>query len=186
MLLPLLLSLAVPAQAAPLRVGTYSYPRYDRRVALGPIAALVGRIAGRPAEIVLLPTPTALAEALCKGEVDVAMTNLGAFVEVRDCPNLRAVAVLDTPPPVLDRYRGILLVRRETGIDTLDALGKRASGLRYSEVLPGSTSGGLVQAEALRSAGSAPSAVAARRLVLDGVTTAEEAVRSSRSEAADA
>ena len=164
MLLSLLLSLAAPAQATPLRVGTYSYPRYDRRIALGPIAALAGRIAGRPAEIVLLPTPTALAEALCRGEVDVAMTNLGAFVEVRDCPNLRAIAVLDMPPPVLDRYRGVLLVRRETGIDTLDTLGKRASGLRYSEVLPGSTSGGLVQAEALRSAGSAPSAFAARRM----------------------
>lgn len=44
--------------------------------------------------------------------------------------------------------------RRDTGVSSLTELEARASGLRYSEVLPGSTSGALVQADALRSIGA--------------------------------
>ncbi|MET4685230.1 phosphate/phosphite/phosphonate ABC transporter substrate-binding protein [Brevundimonas faecalis] len=157
MLLMLLAVLAAPQDASPaLRVGTYSYPQYDREAALAPLARAVEQVAGRPAHVVLLDTPDALADAMCRGEVDVAMTNLGAFVKMRECPRLQAVAVLDTPPGVLDRYRGVLLTRRDTAIADLTELASRARDLRYSEVLPGSTSGALVQAEALGSVGIAP------------------------------
>jgi len=163
MILTLFAAWASPVETPPaLRVGTYLYPRYDRSVALAPLAALVERASGRPAEVRLLDTPEALAKALCRGEIDIAMTNLGAFVEARSCPDVRPIAVLSTPPAVLDRYRGVLLVRRDSGLSSLDALGARTGDLRYTEVLPGSTSGALVQAAALRSTGRVP-AFATRR-----------------------
>lgn len=115
---------------------------------------MIGRISGRPTQILLLDTPDALAEAMCNGDVDVAMTNLGAYVQIRECPGAEAIAVLDTPAAVLERYRGVLLARRDTGVSSLPELKTRAGGLRYSEVLPGSTSGALVQADALRSIGA--------------------------------
>jgi ABC-type phosphate/phosphonate transport system substrate-binding protein len=164
MLLTLLAALASPPEPLPaLRVATYSYPRYDRRIALEPLAQTVARVSGRQAEIILLDTPDALAKAMCDGSVDVAMTNLGAFVAMRDCSQVEAVAVLDTPEAVLERYRGVLLVRGDAGLETLSELKAAAGRLRYSEVLPGSTSGALVQADALRTVGVRASDFAARR-----------------------
>lgn len=132
-------------------------PRYDRTAALAPLAALIEHTSGRPTRIVLLDTPDALADAMCNGDIDVAMTNLGAFVNIRECPGIEAIAVLDSPPAVLDRYRGVLLARRDSRVATLANLHARAGGLRYAEVLPGSTSGALVQAAALRSVRTRPS-----------------------------
>jgi phosphonate transport system substrate-binding protein len=145
-----------PEEPPAVRVGTYSYPRYDRRIALEPLAAMIERVSGRPTRIILLDTPDALAEAVCAGEVDVAMTNLGAFVKMEKCAGVTPIAVLDPPFSVLDRYRGVLLAQRADAV-TLGTLKARARHLRYSEVLPGSTSGALVQAHALRALGVAPS-----------------------------
>lgn len=163
MLFAFLVVLAAQAEPQAVTVATYDYPRFDRRVALEPLAALVERDSGRPARIVLLPTPEALAKALCAGEVDVAMTNLGAFVQLRDCPGVAPAAVLDSPAEVLDGYRGVLLARQGTELTSLAAVGRRAKGIRYSEVLPGSTSGALVQADALRSVRIARASFAAVR-----------------------
>lgn len=144
-----LAALAQPVPT-PIVVATYAYPRFDRTVALAPLAGLVERQAGRPARIVLLDTPDALAKAVCAGEVDVAMTNLGAFVEARSCEGVSPLAVLDTPPEVLDRYRGVLLGHRDRAPESVATLAGAAPQMRYSEVLPGSTSGALVQRDALR------------------------------------
>ena len=124
---------------------------------------MIGRISGRPTQILLLVTPDALAEAMCNGDVDVAMTNLGAYVQIRECSGTEAIAVLDAPVPVLEGYRGVLLARRDAGVSNLAELKSRAGGLRYSEVLPGSTSGALVQADALRSIGAHASSFMALR-----------------------
>lgn len=157
MFLTLLAAATLQIPPDTLRVGTYDYPQFDRTVALQPLAELVERQTGRPVQVVLLDTPTRLSKALCDGEIDVAMTNLGGFVQVRACPNIRPIAVLDTPPAVLARYRGILLTRRDTGAASLAALKRTANKLTYGEVLPGSTSGALVQAAALRTVGISPS-----------------------------
>lgn len=157
MFLTLLAAATMQIPPETLRVGTYHYPRFDRTVALRPLADLVERQTGRPVQVVLLDTPSRLSKALCDGEIDVAMTNLGGFVQVRDCPNVRPIAVLDTPPAVLERYRGILLVRRDTRAASLAALKRRTHKLTYGEVLPGSTSGALVQAAALHMVGISPS-----------------------------
>lgn len=158
----LCLLLACPTPDPPLVVASYSYPAFDRSVALAPMADVVGHVTGRPVRIVLFDTPDDLSDAVCAGQVDVAMTNLGAWVTMRDCAGVDAIAVLDTPPAVLDRYRGVLLARTDTGISDLTDLSARMETLRYSEVLPGSTSGALVQAAKLHELGVTPARFAAR------------------------
>lgn len=157
MLFSILAATAMSAETSALRVGTYSYPRYDRIEALQPLADLVEHETGRRVDIVLLSTPSLLSKAVCEGEVDVAMMNLAAFVQVRECPDAQPIAVLDTPATVLEKYRGVLVTRRDRRLAKFSALKKRAASLRYSEVLPGSTSGALVQANALRALGLTPS-----------------------------
>lgn len=158
----LCLLLTHSAPEPPLVVASYSYPAFDRSIALAPMADVVGHATGRPVRVVLFDTPDDLSEAVCSGQVDVAMTNLGAWVTMRDCADVDAIAILDAPPAVLDRYRGVLLTRTNTGISDLADLSARMETLRYSEVLPGSTSGALVQAARLRELGVTPDHFAAR------------------------
>lgn len=148
-----LLGAATAASAhPPLRLATYAYPAYDRRAAMAPLARLVERASGRPVIMALFSTPDALATAVRRGEVDLAVTNLAVFARIADLPEARAIAVLAPPPATLERYRGVLLARQDLPA-TLEGLQPVASQLRYVEVLPGSTSGALVQAAALRRAG---------------------------------
>lgn len=137
----------------PLRLATYAYPDFDRRAALAPLARTVEKVSGRPVLVELFPTPDALATAVRQGHADLAVTNLAAFTQVAGLPAAKAIAVLAPPPATLERYRGLLLARRDGGPASLSALRPLVSRLRYVEVLPGSTSGALVQAEALRSIG---------------------------------
>ena len=148
--------LAAAAPPPPLKVATYAYPKYDRAAALKPMADQLGAAQGRETHVVLLETPDALAQAIAAGEVDVAMTNLAAYLAVQADPKVQAAAVLDVPPATAGRYRGVLVARRDSGIAAMSDLPAKAAGLRYAEVLPGSTSGALVQAAALRQAGVAP------------------------------
>ncbi|OHD09255.1 phosphate/phosphite/phosphonate ABC transporter substrate-binding protein [Sphingopyxis sp. RIFCSPHIGHO2_12_FULL_65_19] len=152
-----------PAADAPLVVASYLYPGVDRHAALVPLADRVARAAKRPVRIELFGNPDALSQAVCDGRVDVAMTNLGAYVTMRDCPAVAAVAVLDVPPAMLEKYRGVLLTRADTGIAGLGDLVAKAAEIRYSEVLPGSTSGALVQAAELRTLGLSPGRFAETR-----------------------
>ena len=156
-MIALLLAAQLAAAAPPpLKVATYAYPKYDRAAALKPMADQLGAALGRETQVVLLETPDALAQALRAGEVDVAMTNLAAYLAARSDPKVQAVAVLDVPAATAGRYRGVLLARRQAGVAAMAELPAKAAGLRYAEVLPGSTSGALVQAAALRDVGVTP------------------------------
>lgn len=144
----------------PLRLATYAYPAYDREQALAGLAALIRDETGRPVTTTLYPTPDALAQAIRDGRVDVAMTNLAAFLAVADAPAVQPLATLDAPAATLDGYRGVLLARREAGVRALADLPGAARTLRYVETLPGSTSGALVQRGAFRAMGFDPDAFA--------------------------
>jgi len=159
----LLLLAPEPRPLEPLTLATYAYPAYDRAAALEPMRELLARRLGRPVEVRLFPTPERLAEALADGRADVAMTNLAAYARVGRRPEVRAVAVLDVPAATLERYRGVLLARRATGLTSAAGAAARAGSLRLSEVMPGSTSGGLVQAGRLRRIDGLPARFADRR-----------------------
>lgn len=158
-MLAIVLGLAAAAPA-PIVVATYAYPAYDRRQALAPLAAEIGATLGRPVETILYPSPDALRDAIRAGKVDFAMTNLSAYAGVAGEARVRAIAVLDAPAATLARYRGVLLARRAAGLDAIGDLPGRSADLRYAEVLPGSTSGGMVQASRLRDLGIGPEAFA--------------------------
>lgn len=161
-MLAIAIGLAATAVApAPVVIATYAYPAYDRRQALAPLAAEIGAVLKRPVETVLYPSPDALRDAIRAGKVDFAMTNLSAYAGVAGEARVRAIAVLDAPAATLDRYRGVLLARRGAGVGSMESLPAVAARLRYAEVLPGSTSGAMVQAARLRALGTNPEAFAA-------------------------
>lgn len=144
----LALSAAAPAQMARPRtavVATYAYAKYDRAAALQPLADRLAAELGQPVTVRLLESPRALVQALREGSVDVAVTNTFVYLAVRAQPQLQAAAVFEVPAATLDAYRGVLLARRDGKAADLAALKRNAGALRYTQVIPGSTSGGLVQ-----------------------------------------
>ncbi|WP_269716038.1 phosphate/phosphite/phosphonate ABC transporter substrate-binding protein [Caulobacter sp. NIBR2454] len=133
------------AEPRALTLATYHYARYDRAAALAPMAEHLSHALRRPVTVQVLASPDALAAAIREGKVDVAVTNLSAYLSSAKAPAARPVAMFDVPPATLDAYRGVLLTR--AGVDL------KASGLRYIRVIPGSTSGALVQAAWLKDRG---------------------------------
>ncbi|NNM75381.1 PhnD/SsuA/transferrin family substrate-binding protein [Sphingomonas sp. ID1715] len=161
-MLALALALAAAAPDGPVRLATYHYPRYDRAKALEPLRVLLQQRLSRPVIVEVLATPDALRDAVRAGTVDIAMTNLSSYLGMAGTRRLDAVAVLDVPAATLERYRGVLLARKEAGVEAPAALPARAGALRYAEVLPGSTSGALVQSIYLRSLSTDPARFAVR------------------------
>ena len=82
LVLACLFAVLAPAAASqeaarkPWVVATYAYPQRDRAAAIQPLAEYLRERGGHAAEVRVLPSPTALVEALRKGEVDVAVPNL--------------------------------------------------------------------------------------------------------------
>lgn len=153
---------AVAGDPPPLVLATYAYAKYDRAAALRPLAEHLATRLGAQVDVVVHESPRALAEAIRAGRVDLAATNTFVFLAVRDDPTVHAGAVFDVPAESLDGYRGVLVARRER-VPDMAALLQDAFALRYAQVLPGSTSGGLVQDLYLASLGVAPSRLADRR-----------------------
>lgn len=142
----LLLGLCAPARAGDdaAVLATYAYARYDRAAALAPLAAQLQRALGKPVTVRVLESPRALAAALRDGSVDMAVTNTFVYLAVRDDSAIRALAAFAVPAETLDTYRGVLLARAGT-VSDVAGLRTAAPPLRYAQVIPGSTSGGLVQ-----------------------------------------
>ena len=160
----LALCIAAQAQAATPRaavIATYAYAKYDRAAALQPLADQLAAELGQPVAVRLLESPRALVQALREGTVDVAVTNTFVYLAVRAQPRLQAVGVFHVPAATLDAYRGVLLARRDGKAADLVALRRNAGTLRYAQVIPGSTSGGLVQDLFLAAQGVDPAGFAA-------------------------
>lgn len=147
--------------AQTLVLATYAYPKYDRAAALRPLAGHLSARLETPVDVVVHESPQALADAILAGRVDVAVTNTFAFLAVRKDAAVRAVAAFDVPGTTPAGYRGVLVARRERAPDTA-TLVRDAARLRYAQVIPGSTSGGLVQDLHLATLGLSPSRFAER------------------------
>ncbi|WP_369058658.1 PhnD/SsuA/transferrin family substrate-binding protein [Caulobacter sp. 73W] len=140
-----LVATGAAGEPRPLAFATYHYARYDRAMALTPMAEHLSHALGRKVTVQVLESPDALAAAIREGKVDVAVTNLSAYLGSAQAPATRPVAMFDVPPATLDAYRGVLLAR--VGVDL------KTPGLRYVRVIPGSTSGALVQAPWVKTRG---------------------------------
>lgn len=151
----LLMPLTVLAsQPRPLVVATYAYPQRDRAAAIAPLADYLGERFSRPAEVRVLPSPTALVAAMQAGEVDVAVPNLyGYLLATGSGSTLVALPVPDVPPAQAQRYRAVIVARVPM---TMPQLAARANGLQLALVGPDSASGGVVPVAGLRAAGIEP------------------------------
>lgn len=151
-LLPLLL-LSLPAAAraddAPLVVGTYAYPARDRAAAIAPLTDYVSTVAGRPTQLRLWPSPSALVAGFRAGEADVIVPNLHAYLQARDVAV--TLPVPDVPAEQAARYRAVIVARAVDALDALDV--ERAASLRLALVGEDSASGGFVPLARLRGAG---------------------------------
>jgi phosphonate transport system substrate-binding protein len=149
LLVPLLAS---ATQAAPWVVGTYAYPQRDRAAAIQPLADYLGRRGGHPVRVVVLPSPTALVDAVRQGQVDVAVPNLHGYLQARPgTGDIRSLPVPDVPAAQADRYRAVLAARGD--IDSVQALQRRSRRLRLALVGPDSASGGFVPVAGLQAMG---------------------------------
>ncbi|UNK58250.1 PhnD/SsuA/transferrin family substrate-binding protein [Pseudoxanthomonas daejeonensis] len=138
-------------------VATYAYPQRDRAAAIQPLADYLGSRGGHPVRVVVLPSPTALVEALHAGRVDVAVPNLHAYLQARPgAGDVVALPVPDVPAAQADRYRAVLVAR--AGIDSVAALQRQAGELRLVLVGRDSASGGFVPTTGLREMGLDPRA----------------------------
>ncbi|AKC86245.1 hypothetical protein WQ53_05100 [Pseudoxanthomonas suwonensis] len=146
---------ATAGEVAPWVVATYAYPQRDRAAAVQPLADYLARRGQHPVQVRVLPSPTALVEALRDGQVDVAVPNLHGYLQARRGPGgVATLPVPDVPAAQADRYRAVLVARDE--VDSIEALQHRAGRLRLVLVGRDSASGGFVPAQRLHELGLRP------------------------------
>lgn len=132
-------------------VATYAYPERDRAASIRPLAEYLGTQLQRSVEVRVLPSPTALIDAMQAGQVDVAVPNLyGYLLATREPGPLQALPVPDVPPVQAQRYRSVIVARQPM---TMQQLAARAGQLRLGLVGRDSASGGFVPLSGLRQAG---------------------------------
>ena len=151
--LALLLASSMAAVGAePWTVATYAYPARDRAAAIRPLANYLADRSGHPVQVRVLASPTALVEALRKGEVDVAVPNLHGYLQARPgSDDIVALPVPAVPAEQADRYRAVIVTRAD--IASIEILERRAGQLRLVLVGRDSASGGFVPAGQLRARG---------------------------------
>lgn len=148
-------ALATAGEVGPWVVATYAYPQRDRAAAVQPLADYLARRGRHPVQVRVLPSPTALVEALRDGQVDVAVPNLHGYLQAqKGLGSVVALPVPDVPAAQADRYRAVLLAREE--VDSIEALQRQAGRLRLVLVGRDSASGGFVPAQRLQELGLRP------------------------------
>lgn len=166
----------------PLVVATYAYPQRDRVAAISPLADYLAGRSGRPVDVLLLPSPSALVEAMRKGDVDVAVPNLHGYLQARQWrERIEPLPVPDVPQAQAARYRAVLVARGPASVEEL----KRAAGrLRLVLVGEDSASGGFVPVRYLREQGMAPETAFAGVAYAGSHAAALQAVAEGRADVA--
>ncbi len=135
-------------------VATYAYPERDRIAAIQPLADYLAKRGRHPVQVKLFPSPTALAQAMREGQVDVAVPNLHGYLQARrDIPQVTTLPVPQVPALQADRYRAVLVARDAESLAEVKA---KAGQLRLMLVGRDSASGGFVPVRYLRSQGLDP------------------------------
>ena len=184
--LSLLYAVPVHARQAPPRawvIATYAYPQRDRVAAIQPLADYLGLRARHPVRVRLFDSPTALVDALRRGEVDVAVPNLHGYLQARRASEpLTTLPVPQVPALQADRYRAVLVGRQ--GLEAPGELERQARTLRLVLVGRDSASGGFVPVRELRRRGLEPTTAFAHLAYAGSHAAALEAVASGRADVA--
>ena len=182
-LLSVLPAWAREAQPRAWVIATYAYPQRDRAAAIQPLADYLGLRARHPVQVRVFDSPTALVEALRRGEADVAVPNLHGYLQAR-----RAIEPLTTLPvpqvPALQagRYRTVLVAR--AGLEAPGELERQAGTLRLVLVGRDSASGGLVPVRELRRRGLEPTKAFAHLAYAGSHAAALDALTSGQADVA--
>ena len=174
------------AQQAPPRawvIATYAYPQRDRAAAIQPLADYLGLRARHPVRIRLFDSPTALVDALRRGDVDVAVPNLHGYLQARRASEpLTVLPVPQVPALQADRYRAVLIARQ--GLEAPGELERQAQTLRLVLVGRDSASGGFVPVRELRRRGLEPTTAFAHLAYVGSHAAALGAVASGEADVA--
>lgn len=182
-LLSMLPTRAEEAVPRPWVVATYAYPQRDRAAAIQPLADYLGMRARHSVQIRLFDSPTALVEALRRGEVDVAVPNLHGYLQARRASEpLTTLPVPQVPTLQADRYRAVLVAR--AGLEAPGELERQAERLRLVLVGRDSASGGFVPVRELRRRGLEPGTAFAHLAYAGSHAAALDAVASGRADVA--
>ena len=185
--LALLLALAIlPAFAKDVRppwvIATYAYPERDRVEAIQPLADYLAKRGRHPVQVKLLPSPTALVQAMREGRVDVAVPNLHGYLQARrELPQVTTLPVPQVPALQADRYRAVLVARDVASFAELKA---KAGRSKLALVGRDSASGGFVPAQYLRSPGLEPAKAFASVIHAGSHAAALQAVVDGRADVA--
>jgi len=164
-------------------IATYAYPQRDRAAAIQPLADYLGLRARHPVQIRLFDSPTALVDALRRGDADVAVPNLHGYLQARRAnETLTTLPVPQVPALQADRYRAVLLVR--SGLEAADELERQAPRLRLALVGRDSASGGFVPVRELRRRGLEPTKAFAHLAYAGSHAAALEAVATGNADVA--
>ncbi|MEI2795084.1 PhnD/SsuA/transferrin family substrate-binding protein [Pseudoxanthomonas sp. F11] len=174
---------AQQASPRPWVIATYAYPQRDRVAAIQPLADYLGLRARHPVHVRLFDSPTALVDALRRGEVDVAVPNLHGYLQARRASEpLTTLPVPQVPALQADRYRAVLVGRQ--GLEAPGELERQARTLRLALVGRDSASGGFVPVRELRRRGLEPTTAFAHLVYAGSHAAALEAVASGRADVA--
>ena len=174
---------AQQASPRPWVIATYAYPQRDRVAAIQPLADYLGLRARHPVQVRLFDSPTALVDALRRGEVDVAVPNLHGYLQARRASEpLTTLPVPQVPVLQADRYRAVLVGRQ--GLEAPGELERQARTLRLALVGRDSASGGFVPVRELRRRGLEPTTAFAHLAYAGSHAAALEAVASGRADVA--
>lgn len=164
-------------------IATYAYPQRDRAAAIQPLADYLGLRARHPVQVRLFDSPTALVDALRRGDVDVAVPNLHGYLQARRASEpLTTLPVPQVPALQADRYRAVLVARQ--GLEAPGELERQARTLRLALVGRDSASGGFVPVRELRRRGLEPGTAFAHLAYAGSHAAALEAVASGRADVA--
>ena len=174
---------AAEASPRPWVIATYAYPQRDRAAAIQPLADYLGLRARHPVKIRLFESPTALIEALRRGEADVAVPNLHGYLQARRASEpLTTLPVPQVPALQAERYRAVLIAR--AGLEQAGELERKAERLRLVLVGRDSASGGFVPVRELRRRGLEPTTAFAHLAYAGSHAAALQAIASGKADVA--
>ncbi|WP_185741951.1 PhnD/SsuA/transferrin family substrate-binding protein [Pseudoxanthomonas sp. 3HH-4] len=164
-------------------IATYAYPQRDRAAAIQPLADYLGLRARHPVQVRLFDSPTALVDALRRGEADVVVPNLHSYLQARRASEpLTTLPVPQVPALQADRYRAVLVAR--AGLEQAGELERVARSLRLVLVGRDSASGGFVPVRELRRRGLEPTTAFAHLAYAGSHAAALQAVASGKADVA--
>lgn len=133
------------AHSGSLVVASYSYPGLDREKALEPIKQQLEAIHNKSTTIVVYDSPTALVTAALKGDVDIIVPNLAAYLQLKLAGSV--VSDIAVPAGSVDGgslYTSSIVTHDQSGVVSLEALVENLEDASIGMVWPDSASGGLI------------------------------------------